>query len=117
MEEKIMDALKNNGFKYKVYGIRTDDREFAIGDNLPNSRDTYWENDEERELDGTCATGFGYLWYDDDDMGEVKKALATHLGIGYEGAHMYLIAGTGFDYGDDEAEVIIENAQVVAILR
>lgn len=115
MKEKILKALIENGYKYSCYGLRTDNRELNIGDEVGNSRDTYWENDEEAYLDGACATGFGYLWYDEDDVDEVEKAL--NIQEAYEGTHQYLIAGDGFDYGDDKAEIIIHNAVVVAVVR
>lgn len=115
MEELVLNALIENNNKYCVYGLRTDDRVFNVGDELGCSRDLYWENTEETYLPGTCATGFGYLWYDEDDIDEVRKALARQQD--YDGAHMYLIAGEGEGYGNDPQEVIISHAVVVAVIK
>ena len=79
MEELVLNALIENNNKYCVYGLRTDDRVLKVGDELGCSRDLYWENTEETYLPGTCATGFGYLWYDEDDIDEVRKALARGI--------------------------------------
>lgn len=115
MSEKILKALIENGYKYRYYGLRTEDRDLQVDDEVGNSRDTYWENDEELLLDGACATGFGYLWFDEDDMDEVEKAIQIQKS--YQGAHQYLIAGDDADYGSDEAEIIIRNAVVVAVIK
>ena len=115
MEELVLNALIENNNTYCVYGLRTDDRVLKVGDELGCSRDLYWENTEETYLSGTCATGFGYLWYDEDDIDEVRKALARQQD--YDGAHMYLIAGDDSEYGNDPAEIIIRNAVVVTAIR
>lgn len=119
--EKVLNALIENGYKYRCYGLRTDDRELSVGDKVGNSHDLYDNYDPEydhygEELDGTSATGFGYLWYDEDDMEEVEKALKIQEHY-YRGAHQYLIAGDDDEYGDDEAEIIIRDAVVVAVIR
>ena len=44
MEELVLNALIENNNKYCVYGLRTDDRVFNVGDELGCSRDLYWEN-------------------------------------------------------------------------
>jgi len=115
MKEMVLNALIENGYKYNYYGLRTDDRILSVGEEVGDSLDTYWDNDEETYLDGTSATGFGCLWYDDDDMDEVEKALKIQES--YVGSHMYLIAGDSSTYGDDPAEVIIRNAVVVAVIK
>lgn len=115
MEELVLNALIENGHKFGCYGLRTDSRVLNVGDELGCSRDLYWENTEETYLNGTCATGFGYLWYDEDDIDEVRKALKRQQD--YDGAHMYLIAGDSSEYGDDPQEIIIKNAVVVAVIR
>lgn len=118
MEDKILNTLMQKGFDYQVYGIRTEGRLLNVGDELGVSKEWDFENDREFEdkyYDGICATGFGYLWFDEDDMDEIKKALA--INSKYSAEHQYLIGGTSYEYGDDEQEVIVKDAVVLAVLR
>lgn len=116
-QEIVFNELQKHNYEYNVYGIRTDNREYQIGDIVADSH--AWDAEHFRPFenefyDGACATGFDMLWYDDDDMETVKKALKVQEN--YRGEHQYLIAGMSFEYGNDKDEVIIENAIVVAIL-
>lgn len=115
MEELVLNALIESGHKYNYYGIRTDDHMYQIDEELECSHDLSDDAEEGTLLNGTCATGFGYLWYDEDDIDEVRKALARQQD--YDGAHMYLIAGEGEGYGNDPQEVIISHAVVVAVIK
>lgn len=121
MEKIIMEALVENNYKYRYYGIRTDSREFSVGDEIGYSRNLD-ETDEYHyggSLPGTCATGFGCLWFDgeEEDADTIKNAISTHEEVGYIGTHQYLIAGDDQTYGNDKGEVIIENAVVVAVIK
>lgn len=114
--EKIESIRENSA----CFGIRCTDEEHEIGDELENSYN--WnEFDEEHdgeELDGTCCTGFGYLWFDggQDDLDEIQKAL--DINSRYSGKHQYLVyARYGGEYGDDEQEVIFPAPEVVAVIR
>lgn len=114
--KNIVELIKTNGSDW-CYGIRSDDRVLAAGDELSNSYD-WTDLTGNTQLDGTCATGMGYLWYDGeaDDLDTVTRALATHAKKLYDGQHLYLISGDDCEDGDDEAEVIISNAKVVAAI-
>lgn len=105
---------------YEVYGIRTEDRQFTVGDTgLGCSRD--WDHDiddfSEDYLPGICATGIGYLWLDggEDDINAIQEAL--NYNNGYIGDHQYLIAGELASDGEDPYEVILRNAVVLAVIR
>lgn len=118
---EIIKVIEENRNHYCVYGLRSDDRHFEPGQELPCSRnmidDLYdCESGEYPLLDGTCATGFGYLWFDGEgeDLETVKKAI--ELNSSYKCAHMYLIAGFDYEYGDDEGELVIKGAEVVCEL-
>lgn len=117
MTKTILNVLIENQNNYKCFGIRTDDRELNIGDELGCSHDWDFENDTPSEelLPGICATGFGELWYDEDDIETIEKALNAHKS--YYGKHTYLIGGYFEKYGDDESEVIISDAEVIAVLK
>lgn len=75
-----------------VFGIRTDDASMNIGDACRLSHEWDYENGREAEgyMDGTCATGIGYLWFDgeQDDIDEINKALEIQKD--YQGAHQYV---------------------------
>ena len=114
--QKIIEA-KDNGYRY--FGIRTG-KAAEIGEELECSHDWDYENDCESEdlLDGTCATGFnGSLWFDgeeeDDEL--VEQAIALNKKR-YSGDMQYVIAGYDSEYGNDEQEVIILGATVIAII-
>lgn len=117
----VIDANKHN---YHVFGIRTCADEYKAGDCCAASYD-WTDGIPGEQLDGTCATGFGYLWlYDNadeediaDDVATIQKALDLHRSISYPGQHMYLIAGNDSEYGNDDAEVIISGAEVVAVIK
>ena len=105
---------------YGVYGIRTEDRQFTVGDTgLGCSRD--WDhvidNYSKDYLPGICATGIGYLWLDgsEDDAITIQEAIDSNSK--YCGEHQYLIAGELADYGEDPDEVIIRNTVVLAVIR
>lgn len=111
--------------KYYCFGIRTDERELAVGEEVPCSYN--WSDDvdydDAEQLDGTCATDISWMhWTDiedemDDIIDAVKKALELNNSLRYPGKHQYLIAGESYDYGNDDDEVIISNAVVVAVIK
>lgn len=118
---EILEAIKENENKFRVFGIRTCADKAVIGDELPCSYNWDWERDEEdwEKLNGTSATGFCYLWMDeestDDDLASIEHALK--INSSYRGAHTYLIAGNSYDEGVDQDEVVISGAEVIAIIR
>ena len=119
MVEKILNKMSELKSTYSYFGIRADDRLFSVGEYLPNSFNQFDEVEPEEweEINGTCATGFGYIWFDgeQDDVSEVEKAL--RINSQYIGDHQYLIAGNSREYGNDEAEIIIQDAVVVDVLK
>lgn len=119
MKEKIMKALAENEHNYCCFGIRTDSRVFNVGDYVGDSHAFDYENGcsyDDQYLPGTCATGFDYLWFDgeDEDVETVEKAI--QINSDYQGTHKYLIAGDDYECGNDEAEIIIRRAVVIAVL-
>lgn len=118
MTDIIIAKLNELNYTYNYYGIRACDEVYAVGDPLPCSYDQYFQvpYDEQEQLDGTCCTGFGYLWFDgeQEDVALVEKAL--RINSEYHAKYRYLIAGNDADYGNDDGELIIKNAVVVAVL-
>ena len=120
MKENILKIIAENSNNYRVFGVRSDDRILNVGDALGNSHEWDEENDtyfEDQYLNGICATGFGYLWLDgeQEDQEELEKIL--NINDQYTGEHQYLIAGDESEYGNDESEVIIRNAVVLAVIN
>lgn len=106
-------------------GIRhlAEDEQYQIGEYCRNSYDWDYENDcstydtaEPQELPGTCAynTGIQGEW---DDLEEIKEKLekALNASRGYYG-DIVIIGGDRATYGNDEGEIIIADAVVIATL-
>lgn len=114
---KAIDEAKKNGFTH--FGVRTADG-LEIGQELECSHDWDYEHDCESDklLNGTCATGFGELWFDGEaeDEEAIKNAVEFNAKL-YCGDAQYIIAGDGEEYGADEKEVIISNATVIAVVE
>lgn len=114
---KTIEGIRANG---ACFGIRSTDEEHEVGDELENSYNwnEFDEENDGEELDGTCCTGFGYLYFDGEqsDLDEIEKAL--EINSRYAGEHQYLVyARYGGEYGDDEQEVIFQAPEVVAVIR
>lgn len=114
---KAMEEAKRNGLNH--FGVITDD-ELKIGQELECSHDWDYEYDcvSDELLNGTCATGFGELWFDGETEDEeaIEKAVEFNAKF-YSGDAQYIIAGDGEEYGADEKEIIISNAVVIATVE
>ncbi len=115
---KAIEKAMNEGNRY--FGIRGDDVEFKVGTQLDSSYDWDYDNDcqSDSKLGGTCSTTIGYLWFDgeEEDVETIEKALNYHK-ENYSYEYVTLIAGTDQEYGADENESIIENAEVILKIR
>lgn len=114
MINEILKAMKESGCRY--FGVRGDNKEFEIGTLLDNSYGWDYENDcqSEEKLNGTCATKFDYLWFDgeEEDVETITKALEYHKKT-YQYKYTTIIGGDEQEYGADENETLISNAQVI----
>lgn len=113
---------------YNVFGLRWDNREFEVGEEIPVSYN--WEdgNCTEEELEGTCAVYVSgesnFLDYLDEkevaecgELDEYKKWVKENP---YGGKNLYLVAidsAWGYDWGEDESEIIMSGAEVVRKIR
>ncbi len=115
---KAITDVNEKSNNIRCYGIRGDDIDITIGQKLDASFDWDYEYDRPstNKLNGTCAVNIGYLWFDgeDDDINLVKAAY-DYLVSEYGYKNISVIAGTDFEYGADEKEVIIKNAEVIYI--
>ena len=121
---EILNKVNDEG--YGVVAIRhcTEDEEYNVGDVCRNSFDwnyeldhSTYEDEEQVELNGTC--GLHVRGFENFDEEEVEEAIEL-FNKAMERANVYrgqvvVIAGNHFEYGNDEREVIIEDAEVIAI--
>lgn len=103
--------------KHSYYGIRSG-RAQQIGDIIPPSHDWDFENDCESEdlLPGACTTGVNTMFSDNEWLID-KLTAAVNANSIYDGDQQYLVGGNSAVYGDDESELIIEDAQVLYIIK
>lgn len=105
-------------YHYEWFAVRTG-RKAEVGEIIENSYQ--WNEDVPREeweeLNGTCGTGIGDLWFDGDEDDDVAVEKAIAANAGYPGEMQYIIGGKYADYGNDESEVIIECAEVICIIE
>lgn len=112
--QEVRDAIANSPRWMRSFGIRSTDMVYQIGDELPNSLnmvDDLLEDGSYPELDGTSATEILDI-LDSDSIAE-----AVRFNSRYDGAHQYLIGGRSEHYGDDEHEIVITSAEVLAVIR
>lgn len=129
---ELVAAMKQayeNG--YMDFGVRTIENAAGIlkvGDSVPDSYNWDYENDiSTREttgetLPGACAVEIvsGNLMMDGTDDEDVAQAIkeAVERAKIYYGEQILLIAGKyGAEYGSDSHEIIIRDADVIAIAK
>lgn len=122
---EIIKAARANKLRY--FGIRTLADEIAplsVGEDVPDSYNWDWEEDcscretTKETLNGACAIEVLADWEMDDE--EIAESIrnALEMSEAYEGHQKYLI-GTRYgqgDYGNDPGEIIIQWAEVIAII-
>lgn len=130
--KKLVEAMKSaTEDLYDCFGIRTIEAEagnLQVGDSVPDSYD--WDYDLDcstREttgetLPGACAIRINTdgLYLDGSDDEEAAQAIESALERAkiYFGAQVLLIGGKhGYVLGDDACEIIIRDADVIAILE
>ena len=114
--EEIRNIIEEAEYGY--IGIRADSRDYQIGDVMDNSHQLFQDpqyNDiyegpyagfyDAGELNGTCA-----LSVSENNIEKMLEAVKNY------GEKIYLIGGNSMEYGNDEDEIIIRNAEVIAVL-
>jgi outer membrane lipoprotein SlyB len=96
-------AEQNGDYCYNGYGIRVQDKPFALGtiDHVSNK----WVDGEDtkEQLGGICVT-------------ELDGISASRCGE-YDGKYMALVGGDYVGAGEDDSEAILTNASVIAVLH
>lgn len=112
----------------EISGISTTiDENYEVGDICRNSFDWNYEKDESTfeddepvELSGTCGMRIENLEnLDNEEAAEAEKILEKALkdSESYDyGYQTVIIAGDRYEYGSDEDEIIVENAEVIGIV-
>lgn len=118
-KENIMKVMNENN-EYEFFGLRHDNRVYAIGEEVNRSHQWFQDDPAEwgedlpyneelglwdgGELEGTCAIEI--------EDGNIENAM--RVSAGYEGGHLYLIASEEAWGGNDYMESIMADAVVVA---
>ena len=115
--------------EYGYIGIRADSRDYQIGDVMDNSHQLFQDPQytdfghtellypyisegpysgfyDAGELDGTCA-----LSVSENNIEKMLEVVKNY------GEKIYLIGGNSMECGNDEDEIIIRNAKVIAVLQ
>lgn len=125
-----VEEIKNliSKAEYDYIGIRADSRDYQIGEVMDNSHQlfqdpqyadfectellypyisegTYAGFYDGGELDGTCA-----LEVSERNIEEMLERVKSY------GEKIYLIGGNSMEYGYDAGEIIIRDAEVIAVL-
>lgn len=122
--QKLLNKIKEE--KYSVVAIRRccKDENYNIGDICRSSYEWDYEYDVSsydteipNELDGTCGLNITSI-IDCEDLTDVRNIIDNGIekSSTYDGNNVIIIAGYDYSYGNDEEEVIIENAEVIAVL-
>jgi hypothetical protein len=97
------------------YAVRGDDRNYNAGDKLEYSKDLTDDSETYgQELNGTSGTNIGYLYFDgeEEDIQSVKEAIDYNKKA-YRYKNLYIITGMYSEYGTDENEILLSNAEIV----
>ena len=103
--ERIVEELK---FDYEFIGIRIQEENFEVGKVTHNSRIWIDGDETEEELDGICAVKV--------DKTNVEKRFAKANNL-YFGEHVAIIVSNDAEWGEDEHEIIMKNAEVAYIIK
>lgn len=124
--QKILEAVNNEGATVVAIRHCCDDEDYSVGGWCRNSYDWNLESDqssyydeEPTELPGTCGIHVrGFENLDTEEVEEAEKLLnkAIEDATCYSGKLAVIVGYNGYEYGNDENEVIINNAQVIALL-
>lgn len=119
--DEIREALQNADRKiYRYFGIRMDDRNFEIGEEIPASENKDWELQEGEELEGvSCIEITANPWDEDEEIEENLKEVIAYVEKKYALGeyHLYLIGGYDGQDGQDDREIVIPFADVITVIK
>lgn len=105
MVSRIKEIAEEHDYDYDCIGVRVQDVPFELGEISHCS--SVWVDGEETDelLDGICVISVS-------ELGRVYKSSSF-----YFGDHVAVIGGNINAYGEDDGEVILENAEVIEIIE
>ena len=125
--QEIKKIIEEEGLEH--FGLRTDNMAYNVGDICENSHQLFQdpEFDEDEELVYPAITDKESPYYGFYDAGELEGTCAIKVTEDsivralesvkiYSGNHLYLIAGNDVEYGYDEDEIIIKDAEVLGVI-
>ena len=100
----IADLVSGHDTDYEYVGVRVHDDQYAIGQTMPDSR--RWDDGEPTDdmLDGTSAI-------------DLRDNRAAQLIQAYMGDYLSIIAGWYASDGEDDGEIVIRDAVVLATIK
>ena len=127
--KNILETVKNEGAKVvAIRGLRYDEN-YAVGDWCRNSYDwnheldqsSYDADGESIELPGTCGVDiWNFTYLNSNEVDEAKnllrEAIESAKYYGDDGRLAIIVGYNDYEYGEDENEIIIRNAQVIALV-
>lgn len=116
---EIIEMIENLAWDYAYVGIRVQDGvEFSLGamehkSHQFDSRDLFGDQDidDAEELDGVSA----YKINDHTDAMQDAGRIITDCINNYD--HCALLVSDSADYGDDDGEIVMHDAQVAVIIK
>ena len=111
--KNIVAAIQDSDYQY--FGIRAIDELLSVGDICADSR--VWDNGDvtDETLDGASATAISFDGYTDEHV-EAAITAALVANKPYFADHRYIIASDHMTYGEDANEIILRDAEVIAII-
>lgn len=124
--KEVLKKMNESYFSTAAIRRCRKDENYKVGDICRNSFDWNYEKDESTfeddepvELPGTCGMRIENLEnLDEEEVEEAEKILEKALkdSRAYDyGYQTVIIAGDRYEYGNDENEIIIEDAEVIGI--
>lgn len=119
---EILRKVNEEGYTTIAIRHLAEDEDYQVGDMCRNSFDWNYEEDhstyedeEPVDLDGTCGFAInGFENLDEDEVEEATELFEKAMKEAMYSGKAVIIAGNRFSYGNDENEVIIEDAEVIA---
>ena len=108
---EIIRSAEKQGISY--FGLRQHHEPVKVGCKLAVSYDQI-DDQEDEELNGTCASQISYDGFDLEDFDFDCEHVIDQ---GYQEGPLILIGGKTQDFGNDDHEIIISDAVVLAVIK
>lgn len=111
---EMHEVMRTNKFAYSAFGLFTCDDDVNIG--IDDALDIFSES--------IAATKLVHLWLCDksmleaeyaEDIATIEKAL--EINASNSGRHIYLVAGNKYRFSWRDEKIIIDDANVLAIIK